>query len=106
VIAVNDAMAIGVLHRFRGLPPERRPAVTGFDDIAWAQLTEPPLTTVAVDAIQIGVGAAELLMARIATPDRDTLPVREIRVPATMRLRRSCGCSDPSGPTPAAAGDR
>jgi LacI family transcriptional regulator len=98
VIAVNDAMAIGALHRFRGLPPERRPAVTGFDDIAWAQLTDPPLTTVAVDAMRIGAAAAELLMARIATPDRDILPAREIRVPATVRLRRSCGCSDPSGP--------
>jgi DNA-binding LacI/PurR family transcriptional regulator len=48
--------------------------------------------------MRIGAAAAELLMARIATPDRDILPAREIRVPATVRLRRSCGCSDPSGP--------
>lgn len=100
VVAVNDAMAIGALHRFRALPPERRPAVTGFDDIAWAQLTDPPLTTVAVDAFEVGAGAAALLMARIAAPDRISLPVREVRVPAIVKLRRSCGCSQPTGPSP------
>ena len=93
VIAVNDAMAIGAMHRLRALPRRLRPAVTGFDDIAWAQLTDPPLTTVAVDATAIGNGAAELLLARIDRTDGPSQPAREIRVPATVRLRRSCGCS-------------
>lgn len=92
VLAVNDAMAIGVLHRMRTLPPARRPAVTGFDDIAWAQLSDPSLTTVAVDAHEIGRVAADLLATRVAQPDLTTLPAREIRVPGTLRLRRSCGC--------------
>jgi DNA-binding LacI/PurR family transcriptional regulator len=93
VVAVNDAMAIGAMHRLRTLPARRRPAVTGFDDIAWAQLTDPPLTTVAVDATAIGDGASELLLARIQRTDPPSVPAREIRVPATVRLRRSCGCS-------------
>ena len=93
VVAVNDAMAIGAMHRLRALPRRLRPAVTGFDDIAWAQLTDPPLTTVAVDATAIGSGAAELLLSRIEPNDAPSLPAREIRVPATVRLRRSCGCS-------------
>lgn len=92
VLAVNDAMAIGAMHRFRSLPVGRRPAVTGFDDIAWAQLSDPPLTTVAVEALEIGRAAADLLMTRIADPDRTMLPAREIRVPGNLRLRRSCGC--------------
>jgi LacI family transcriptional regulator len=92
IVAVNDAMAIGALHRLRGSRSGGTPAVTGFDDIAWAQLTEPPLTTVAVNADAIGDSAAELIATRIATPEHDALPAREIRVPATVRLRRSCGC--------------
>lgn len=92
VMAVNDAMAIGALHRFRSLPSARRPAVTGFDDIAWARLTDPPLTTVAVDAAEIGRAAAELLASRIERPATSDLPAREVRVPATVRIRRSCGC--------------
>lgn len=99
VIAVNDALAIGALHRFRAGGDGRAPAVTGFDDIAWARMTEPPLTTVSVDADEIGKVAAELITTRIATPERDTLPAREVRVPAIVRLRRSCGCSTSSTPS-------
>jgi len=93
VIALNDAMAIGALHRFRTLEPARGPAVTGFDDIAWAQLTDP--STIAVDAEAIGTTAA-LLFSRLATPDHNALPVREVRIPATVRPRRACGCSEQS----------
>lgn len=92
VMAVNDAMALGALHALRELG-RRRPAVTGFDDIAWAELADPPLTTVSVDAGAIGAMAAGLLLERMAGP-HDT-PAREIRVPARIRLRRSCGCGGP-----------
>lgn len=99
VLAVNDAMAIGALHRLRGTKLRALP-VTGFDDIAWAQLADPPLTTVAVDAAEIGAEAARLLLARMGgTPGTTTQSAREVRVPATVRLRRSCGCSDGSGPS-------
>lgn len=97
VIAVNDAMAIGAMHRLRGLETAR-PAITGFDDIAWAQLTDPPLTTVRVDVDRIGAGAAELMLSRMSTPDAHTLPAREIRAPALVQLRRSCGCSGSARP--------
>jgi DNA-binding LacI/PurR family transcriptional regulator len=92
VVAVNDAMAIGALHRLRvtghALP------VTGFDDIAWAAITEPPLTTVTVDAGTIGIEAARRLLARLASSTATPMPPREIRVAATLRLRRSCGCAE------------
>ena len=94
VLAVNDAMAIGAMHRFRSMDARRRPAITGFDDIAWAQLTDPPLTSVAVDAEAMGAAAAQLLIERIGSPGHESLPAREVRVPATLRLRRSCGCGD------------
>lgn len=97
IVAVNDAMALGAMHRLRRLPVRRRPAIVGFDDIAWAQLTDPPLTTVRVDAPAMGASAAELLLERIRGGDQNLLPAREIRVPAALCLRRSCGCrQDPS----------
>lgn len=94
VIAINDAMALGALHRLRSLG-SRRPAVTGFDDIAWAELSDPPLTTVRVDAGAMGAAAAELLLERIGAGTND-IPAREVRVPAQVRLRRSCGCGEPN----------
>lgn len=87
VVAVNDAMALGALHATRGDPAA--PAVVGFDDIAWAALAEPPLTTVAVNSWEMGALAAELLLERIADP---TAPPRTARIAATIRIRRSCGC--------------
>jgi LacI family transcriptional regulator len=92
VVAINDAMAIGVLHRLRGLGA-RRPAIVGFDDIAWAEMTNPPLTTVAVDAEELGARAAERLLARIASVEAgDDLAPAVLRTPGTLRIRRSCGC--------------
>jgi LacI family transcriptional regulator len=94
VMAVTDALAIGAMHRLRTVAPTLRPAMTGFDDIAWSRLTDPPLTTVAVDATAMGEAAAELLLTRIETADDADLPAREVRVPATVVLRRSCGCNE------------
>ena len=92
IVAVNDAMALGALHRLRRMPARRRPAIVGFDDIAWAQLTDPPLTTVRVDTRAMAARAADLLLERIRSPDGDLPPAREVRLPATLCLRRSCGC--------------
>ena len=97
LVAVNDAMALGAMHRFRALPTRRRPAVTGFDDIAWAELADPPLTSVSVDVNEIGAAAADLVIEPTATVGPMTHPAREVRVPATVRLRRSCGCRQPGG---------
>lgn len=93
IMAVNDAMAIGAVHRLRqaGLP-----AVTGFDDIAWASLIDPPLTTVAVDAAGMAQAAATLLLERLATGSSQG-DAREVRVPGSLRIRRSCGCDEHEG---------
>lgn len=92
IVAVNDALALGALHRLRGTHAGA-PPVTGFDDIAWAAMADPALTTVAVDAGAMGSAAANLLLERMGAAGGDSsLPAREIRVPASVQLRQSCGC--------------
>jgi len=104
VVAVNDAMALGAWHRLRGAA-DRPIAITGFDDIAWSALAEPPLTTVAVDAGAMGSVAANRLLERIGASGSDVpLPAREIRVPAAIQLRRSCGCPAAPGASRAIGG--
>lgn len=104
IVAVNDAMALGAMHRLRSLRGLRRPAIVGYDDIAWAQLADPPLTTVSVDAVGMGTAAVGLLLDRIAHAHGTNQPAREIRVPVAIRVRRSCGCADdPSTPDGRAA---
>jgi DNA-binding LacI/PurR family transcriptional regulator len=97
IVAVNDAMAVGALHRFRSA--RSRPAIVGFDDIGWARMTDPPLTTVSVDAVAMGALAANLVLAGIAHPAAHDAP-RVHRVPATPRIRASCGCQGPPTDVP------
>jgi len=93
IVAINDAMAIGAMHRLRGLRA-RRPAVVGFDDIAWAAMTVPPLTTVSVDADALGTAAAERLLARMAASRAGIdLAATVLRIPARLHIRQSCGCA-------------
>ncbi len=101
IVAVNDAMALGAMHRLRSLPSRRRPAVVGHDNIAWARLADPPLTTVGIDGAAMGAAAVALLLQRIAAIHDELPPAREVRVPVSLHLRRSCGC--PSTRAPGAA---
>jgi DNA-binding LacI/PurR family transcriptional regulator len=71
VIAANDLMAIGALHcafdRQVNVPHEL--SVIGFDNIDFAQFTQPALTTVAASRAEIGRLAFEAISALIADPD-------------------------------------
>ena len=72
ILCVNDSLAIGVLKRLRELG-RRVPediSLLGFDDIALAQHTVPPLTTLRVDRQGLGRSAVDLLLGRLSTPDR------------------------------------
>lgn len=73
VIALNDAMAIGILSAFRaaGVEVPGRVSVAGFDDVAIAEDLSPSLTTVRLPMTEMGAMALELALR-----------------PPTSRLRR------------------
>ena len=67
VITYNDMMALGVLseaHKF-GLVVPRDLSIIGTDDIPYAALTSPPLTSVRHHSREVGVQVAEGLLDRI-----------------------------------------
>ncbi len=67
IVASNDRMAIGAmlaLHE-RGLSVPGDLAVTGFDDIAEAELTHPPLSTVRQAMPRLGREAMRLVLEQI-----------------------------------------
>lgn len=88
VFASNDLMAIGAICAAAeaGLRVPQDLSVIGFDDIALAAFSNPPLTTIAQPKHQTGELAARLLMQRIAEPGRPLQ--REILRP-TLVARRS-----------------
>jgi LacI family repressor for deo operon, udp, cdd, tsx, nupC, and nupG len=82
VFCFNDEMAIGVLHAARqgGLAVPRDVSVVGFDDIRFAQYSEPALTTVAQPMREIGERLVRMILdileGGVSNPASITLPHR------------------------------
>jgi len=76
LFACNDLMAVGALRALkqRGIAVPEQVEVIGFDDIELAHLVEPPLSTVAQPALEMGARSAELLLRLIdgTTPPPQT----------------------------------
>jgi LacI family transcriptional regulator, gluconate utilization system Gnt-I transcriptional repressor len=66
VFCSTDMVGLGVLieAKSRGLRVPQDLAVMGFGDLAFAQQTDPPLSTVRVDGTTIGQRAAQYIMSR------------------------------------------
>lgn len=86
--AVNDSMAIGAIRAAQGqgrvVPKDL--SVVGFDNITWAELNDPPLTTVNIPKRQIGQEAANRLIALLNNPD---LSSTEVMVSVQLVTRAS-----------------
>jgi LacI family transcriptional regulator len=91
IVCANDQMAIGVLRELQQahirIPQDV--ALTGFDDVYPSRLVDPPLTTVSQPVRDLGIRAAQRLLARIAEP---ALPPRAEMLPTSAVIRASCGC--------------
>jgi LacI family transcriptional regulator, galactose operon repressor len=94
VVAANDLLAMGVLAAAAraGLAVPGDVSVAGYDDIAYAAFTSPPLTTVRQPAREMGEEAVRLLLARLAG---DRSPPRRSVVVPELRARSSTGTPAP-----------
>ena len=85
----NDEMASGALQALYVLSNLKVPedvSFVGFDDIAWASLTHPPLTTIHVEKELMGRTAVEQLIQSIE--DRDRVPIVTV-IPPRLAVRNS-----------------
>lgn len=91
VFICNNSMTLGAYKYLKesGISIPDQIAVLGYDDPDWADIVDPPITTVRQPAYQLGVQAASLMLARI----KDRQVKREIMyMDTTLIIRRSCGC--------------
>lgn len=89
-VCYNDAVALGLMLGLyqRGMQPGRDFALTGFDDIAEAALSAPPLTTLTATPRARGRQAAELLLQRLHAPQ--SAPRRTIAAVQLVVRASSC----------------
>lgn len=91
VLTAGDVLALGAMHdlKKRGYRIPEDVAVVGFGEIAFAALSDPPLTTVRLDAAAMGKEAVRLLretMSGVVRPTGSTIE-------AELVVRASCGCT-------------
>jgi LacI family transcriptional regulator len=81
-------MAIGALHSAydRQVSVPAQLSVIGFDDITFAQYTQPALTTVAVPRPHIGKLAFEMLWSMMTRPQASG---EKIEIPTHLMVRQS-----------------
>lgn len=99
IVAANDLMAMGALGELKkaGLRVPGDISVVGFDDILFAALTDPPLTTVALPREEIGRASVDALLNTIKDNSRMG---REYKITPRLVVRESTGpvpVSEPRG---------
>jgi DNA-binding LacI/PurR family transcriptional regulator len=90
VVVANDMMALGVMQEARasGLAIPRDLSIIGFDDIALAALTDPPLTTVSLSRQTLGRQAVDAIIAMMGHAERQGL---QIPITTSLVVRQSTG---------------
>ncbi|MGV9863484.1 LacI family DNA-binding transcriptional regulator [Rhodococcus koreensis] len=88
LLAGNDLFAIGAIKALkeRGMRVPDDFAVAGFDDFAFAEHTDPPLTTVRIPGFEMGHQAATLLIDRIEGKDPE---INTGVLPVDIKIRGS-----------------
>jgi GntR family transcriptional regulator, arabinose operon transcriptional repressor len=98
IICANDLTAANLMRTLDtlGCPVPQKIRVVGFDDVRYAELLRPSLTTIHQPCMDIGTIAMHVMLERIENP---TFPPRDILAQPTLIVRESCGTAGISHPS-------
>jgi GntR family transcriptional regulator of arabinose operon len=90
IICANDLTAANLMRTLNtmGCPVPQKIRVVGFDDVRYAELLRPSLTTIHQPCVDIGTIAMQVMFERIENP---AFPPRDILAQPTLIVRQSCG---------------
>ncbi|MDS0134054.1 MULTISPECIES: substrate-binding domain-containing protein [unclassified Amycolatopsis] len=91
LVVADESMLVGVqyeAHR-RGIRIGSELAVVGYGDMDWARRVSPAVTTLVQPIADVGRRAVQLLMSRMADPDR---PQESVWLTPKFLHGASCGC--------------
>jgi LacI family transcriptional regulator len=96
IFAASDYLVMGVLDALRemGLSSPRDVSLVGFDDMPFASLLDPPITTVRQPVRLMGERGVDVLLSRIRGDDGPTAP---LRLPVALIERASVAPPAASG---------
>jgi len=91
VCAFDDIAAIGAIKAIReyGLKIPNDISIVGFDNIPLSSYTDPPITTVNYNIVDLGKKAAKLLVEKLKSPKKNPV-TEEIKVQTNLVVRESC----------------
>jgi len=91
IFSIADTLALGVMKVIKAadLHIPKDVALTSFNNIAFSELTDPPLTSVAAPVREMGVKAMEMLRDLIAGRNPAK---RKVLLKTSLIIRQSCGC--------------
>jgi LacI family transcriptional regulator len=92
ILAGGNMLMEGALITLKeaGVQVGRDLSLVGCDDVAVAELHQPPIAVVRRDIRAVGVAAADLLLADLEPDDRSTGAPREVMLPTEFVARPSC----------------
>lgn len=92
VVTSGDTLVLGAMSACRaaGLRLPDDMALASFDDPAFGDLLDPPVTALVRNDAEMGKLAATLLLDALASGAQG--PSTEVRLPVELVVRRSCGC--------------
>jgi LacI family transcriptional regulator len=90
IICANDLTAANLMRTLDslGIPVPQKIRVAGFDDVRYAELLRPSLTTIHQPCVDIGTIAMQAMLERIENP---AFPPRDILAQPSLIVRQSCG---------------
>ena len=93
VFTANNLLTLGALKTIHeaGLDIPNDISIVGFDDMYWSVSLNPPLTAVRQSGYDIGSRAADLLLQKIAHPNRAT---SSVVLDTELMVRQSCKARD------------
>jgi DNA-binding LacI/PurR family transcriptional regulator len=96
IFAGNDLIALGALLAIRelGLRCPEDVSLMGFDDLDFAEMTNPPLSSVSQSGYQLGTTAARILLDRLEGEKR---PAQHLILQTSLKLRHSVAAPPMSG---------
>jgi LacI family transcriptional regulator, repressor for deo operon, udp, cdd, tsx, nupC, and nupG len=91
IFCANDDMALGFMSAAtkNGINIPDQLSIMGFDDMRYAGISNPPLSTVSQPSREIGINAAKRLLTAIETPNEDDRLVEIL--PHRLVIRQSTG---------------